>query len=364
MKVVFNKTELSSAVTTVQRAVAGKSTKPALEGILITAKGVTVSLCGYDMEIGITTEIPASIIEEGEIVLNARTFSEMVKKMPDEIITIETDEKLVTYIVSGEAAYQIVGISSYEYPELPIFDKLQSFDIKAETLKSMIKDTSYAIGDNPTKPTLMGAYFDIKDSELNVVAVDGFRMSVRKEPIECSETFDFIVPKKTVTEIARIECDDESIVTLTVGEKHIMCRIEGYCIISRLIEGTFIKYKDTIPKDNATEMKISTRSIISSLERMSLVTNDKMMQPVHLLVADNGMKIFCTTNLGKATDFIPLSFDGSEVEIGFNTHYMLDAVKNIGSDEVLFVFNGPNRPLKILPTKGDHFTALVVPMRI
>ena len=364
MKAVFNKTELVAAVTTVQRAVSTKSSNPALEGILIKAYKASATLCGYDLDIGITTDIPATIIEEGEIVLSARLFSEIVKRMPDEIITIETDDKLLTYVNSGVADYQIVGISSYEYPELPSFDALQSFSVDAGTLKSMIRDTFYAISDNQSKPALMGSLFDAGGGYLNIVSIDGFRMSVRREKIDSEEKFEFILPKKTLGELLRISCDDDSSVDIVVGKKHAIFRIEGYSIVSRLIEGKYVSYKDTIPKGSTTTLKVETNRIISSVERMSLLTSDKMQQPVHFVVADEGIKIFCTTAVGKASDYINLPFEGEELEIGFNNRYMLDAVKNVDADELIFEFNGPNRPLKILPIEGDSFLILVVPVRI
>ena len=364
MKALFNRTELVAAVTTVQRAVSTKSANYALEGILLKVADSQATLCGYDLDIGITTSIPATVVEEGDIVLSARFFADMVKLMPDETITIETDDKLLTYITSGGAIYQIVGISSNDYPELPSFTTLSTFEIEAGTLKSMIRDTFYAIGDNPAKPNLMGSFFDIADGYFNLVSIDGFRMSVRREKVDTDEKFEFILPKKTLGELLKINCDDESTVTVVVGKKHAVFKIESYSILSRLIEGKYVSYKDTIPKGCATSLIVETRKIISSIERMSLLTSDKMQQPVHLVVADEGIKMFCTTAVGKANDSINVDYEGDEIEIGFNNRYMLDAVKNVSADVLLFEFNGPNRPLKILPVDGDSFLILVVPMRI
>ncbi len=364
MKVVCNRTELTTAVTTVQRAVATKSSTPALEGILLKAKDNTAQLCGYDLEIGITTSIPVTVIEQGEIVLSARLFTEIVKKMPDEIITIETDDKQLAYLNSGMTDYQIVGISSYEFPELPSFEALESFEIEAGTLRSMIKDTIYAVSDNLAKPILMGSFFDAEDGYLNLVSIDGFRMSMRREKIESTNKFEFVLPKKTLSELLKINSDDESMVKISLGKKHVEFSIDGYCVVSRLIEGKYVAYKDTIPKGSTTTMTVEASGIISSMERMSLLTSDKMQQPVHFIIADEGMKIFCVTSVGKATDFIQTTYEGDELEIGFNNRYMLDAVKNVDASELLFEFSGPNRPLKIRPTSGDSFLLLVVPMRI
>ena len=364
MKAVFNRTELVDAVTTVQRAVSVKNSNPALEGILIKVHGSSAVLCGYDLDLGITTEITATVIEEGDIVLSARLFSEIVKRLPDEIVTVETDDKLLTYVNSGAADYQIVGISSFEYPELPSFNTLETFEIEAGCLQGMIRDTIYAVSENQSKPSLMGSLFDIEGGYLNLVSIDGFRMSVRREKISSDGKFEFILPKKTLGELLKISCDDESVINVVVGKKHVIFKIEGYSVISRLIEGKYVSYKDTVPKGTSTRLIVETRQIISSIERMSLMTNDKMQQPVHFVVADEGIKIFCTTSVGRANDFIEVGYDGDELEIGFNNRYLLDAVKNVEADEIVFEFNGPNRPLKILPVSGDSFLILVVPMRI
>lgn len=364
MKISFNKSELCQAVSNVQRAVSTKNSIPALEGILIKAYGDSVTLCGYDLEIGIRTVISASIIEEGEVVLSAKLFSEIVKRMPDEIITMETDEKLITYIHSGVADYQIVGISSYEYPELPSFDELQNFTVNAEILKNMIKQTYYAISDNQAKPIYTGSLFEIKDGFLTVVSVDGFRLAIRKEKIESDKSFDFVVPGKTLSEVLKINCEDESFVQIIVGKKHVVFKIDNYSIVSRLIEGKFIDYAGTIPSGSTTSLKVSTREIASSVERMSLLTNEKMQSPVRFIVADEGIKLHCTTAVGRASDYINVPFEGSDIEIGFNNRYLLDAIRNTDTDELKFEFNGPLKPLKIMPLEGDSFIFLVVPMRL
>ena len=368
MKASFNKFDLTDAVITVQRAVSTKNTtNPALEGILFKVYGDSARLCGYDLEIGITTSIPATVIEEGEIVLEAKLLSDIVKRMPDDFITIETTENYSANISSGSGIvqYDIKGSSSYDYPELPSFDTLQKFDINAETLKSMVRDTLYAIGTNPNKPNLMGSFFDVDGGFLNVVSIDGIRMTLRKEPIECSESFNFIVPKKALNEITKITNEDESSFTIILGNKHIIFQVDGYSIISKLIEGSFINYKATIPTKTSTSLVINRKMLISSVERIALITNEKIKTPIHFLVADDGMKIFCRTTLGNAQDFIELDFEGNVVEIGFNSQYILDSLRNIDMDTVKFDFNGTFSPLKITPSdNSEKFVSIVLPMRI
>ncbi len=364
MKVEFNTLDLSQAVNNVLRAVATKNSIPALEGILIKAHDSKVTLCGYDLEIGITTVLDAAISEEGEIVLSAKLFADIVKKMPEKYIKLETDDKLITYLESGDASYQIIGISSYEFPELPSFDEIENISMGSEALKSMIRQTSYAVSDNPAKPVYTGSLFDVKNNILTVVAVDGFRMAVRREKIECDKKLSFIVPGKTLSEILKISRDDDENVKIVVGKKHVIFKIDSYSIVSRLIEGKFLDYEATVPQGSTTSLKVNTRDIASSVERMSLLTNDKNQSPMRLIVADEGIKLYCTTTIGKASDYINLQYTGEDIEIGFNNKYLLDALKNADTDELLFEFNGPLKPLKILPLEGDSFLFLVVPMRL
>lgn len=364
MKVIFERYELTAAVTNVMRAVSTKNTIPALEGILLKTTENTVVLCGYDLDIGIRTEISATVIEGGEIVLSAKLFSDMVKRLPDNTVTLETDDKLVSYIHSGVVNYQIIGMSSYEYPELPTFETLQSFRVNTAILKNMIRQTNFAVSDNMSKPIYTGSLFDLRSGFLNIVSIDGFRMAVRKEKIASDINFSFVVPGKTLGEILKFTASEESDVQIIVGKKHVVFKIENYSVISRLIEGKFIEYEGTIPKGASTKLKVKTKEITAAVERMSLLTNDKMQSPVRVIVADEGIKLHCTTVVGKASDYIEVAYEGDEVEIGFNNKYLLDALKNSETDELIMEFNGPLKPLKILPTEGDSFVFLVVPMRL
>jgi len=364
MKATFLTSELVQAVTNVQRAVSTKSTIPALKGILIKTGENCAVLCGYDLSFGIRTQISAEIVEEGEIVLSAKLFGEIVRCMPEQYITIETDEKLITYIHSGVADYQIMGISSNEYPEFPSFDELESFSIKGELLKNMLKQTNYAISEDISKPVYTGSLFDLKDGFLTVVAIDGCRMALRKEKVEDDLNFSFVVPGKTLLEVLKINCSDDSVIHVIVGKKHVLFKIDEYSIISRLIEGQFLNYNSTIPAGFRTRLKVNTRLISAAVERMSLLTNEKLQSPVRFIVADEGIKLICTTSVGKANDSIAVDFEGDDVEIGFNNKYLLDAIKSAETDELLFELNGSNKPLKILPTEGDSFLCLILPMKL
>ena len=356
------RSDLSNAVSNVSRAVAAKSTLPALEGVLIKAYGDQLEICGYDLEIGIVTTVEASISEEGEIVVSARLFNEIIRKLPEEIVNIETDERMITYINSGSADYQIVGINSTEYPELPNVDEISALTVNSEILKNMIRQTVFATSDNMAKPIYTGSLFEIKDGLFRIIAVDGFRMAIRQENVETDIEAKFVVPGKTQNEILKLITDPKKDVSVIVGQRHIIFKIENYSIISRLLEGNFLDYK--MPDSASTEFVINTRILASSVERMALLTSEKIQSPVRCSITADEIKLSCSTTVGRANDMIPASVVGKDVEIGFNNRYLLDALKNAETDEVRIMLNGSLQPMIIRPVTGDSFTFLVVPMRL
>ncbi|MCI6652294.1 MAG: DNA polymerase III subunit beta [Ruminococcus sp.] len=364
MKFTCSRTDLSNAVTNVQRAVATKSSIPSLEGILIKAYDGFLNLSGYDLEIGITTDVEAQLDSEGEIVVSARLFGDIIRKLPEEVVTIETDERMVTYITSGNASYQIVGLSATEYPDLPKFEETDKIVIKGGLLRDMIRQTIYAVSDNTSKPIYTGSLFEIKDKVLTIVAIDGYRMAIRKEAIDSDSENSFVIPKKTQSEVLKLITDDEENVEIVIGQRHTLFKVGSFYVISRLIEGQFIDYNSTIPKGNDTEVVVNTREIGSSVERMSLLANEKIPSPVKCVFSDDEIKMTCKTSMGKANDVISTTIAGSDVEIGFNNRYLLDAIKNCDTDEVKLILNGGLSPMIIKPVKSDSFLYLVVPMRI
>ena len=354
------RSDLSFAIGNVSRAVSVKATIPALEGVLIRAYGSKLEISGYDMEIGIVTEVEASIVE----VVSARLFNEIIRKLPEEIVNIETDDRMITYINSGAADYQIVGINSSEYPELPAVEELNAITISAELLKNMIRQTVFAVSDNMAKPIYTGSLFDIDGGMFRIVSVDGFRMAIREENVDSEISARFVVPGKTQNEILKLITDTKKDVQMIIGQRHIVLKIENYSIISRLIEGNFLDYKTTVPKTAATEFVINTRILAAAVDRMSLLTNEKIQSPVRCAISGDQIKLSCSTTVGRASDMIPVQVIGKDVEIGFNNRYLLDALKNADTDEVKVILNGSLSPMIIRPVNGESFTFLVVPMRL
>ena len=364
MKISCLRTDLVLAVSNVSRAVSAKASIPALEGVLIKAYNNNLNISGYNLEIGITTDVEATIKEEGEIVLSARLFLDIVRRLPEEIVMIETDDRLVTYITCGKVDYQIVGMTSVEYPDLPTFQQTDGITLNANILRDMIRQTVYAVSDNNSKPIYTGSLFEISDGVLRIVAIDGFRMAIRSENVDSESKTSFVVPGKTQLEVLKLITDDDENVEIIVGQRHITFKINSYMVISRLIEGTFLDYKSTIPAGEKTELVINTRMMIDSVERMSLLNSERIQSPVRCKFNDNEIRMSCASAVGRANDVISVPVIGESVEIGFNNRYMLDALKNTDTDEVKMVLNGAVSPIVIKPVKGDSFLSIVVPVRL
>lgn len=364
MKISCLRTDLATAVSNVSRAVSTKASIPALEGVLIKAYDGKLNISGYNLEIGITTDIEATIQTEGEIVVSAKLFLDIVRKLPEEVVMVETDDRMVTYITSGQVDYQIVGMSSVEYPDLPSFEQTDSISVNAKTMREMIRQTVYAVSENTAKPIYTGSLFEIENGVFRIVAIDGYRMAIRSENVESKSETQFVVPGKTQLEVLKLLTDDEANVEIIVGMRHITFKVNSYRVISRLIEGTFLDYKTTIPKETKTEVVISTRKIIESVERMSLLNNDRIQSPVRCKFSDDEIRLSCASAVGRANDIISNPFVGESVEIGFNSRYLLDALKNADTDEIKLVLNGPISPMIVKPVKSDCFLSIVVPMRL
>ncbi|MGN0509401.1 MAG: DNA polymerase III subunit beta [Ruminococcus sp.] len=364
MKISCLRTDLANAVSNVSRAVSTKAALPALEGVLIKAYDNKLNISGYNLEIGITTDIEATIQAEGEIVVSAKLFLDIVRRLPEEIVMIETDDRMVTYITCGHVDYQIVGMSSVEYPDLPSFEQTDGVTVNAKILREMIRQTVYAVSENTAKPIYTGSLFEIENGNFRIVAVDGYRMAIRNENVDSESKTSFVVPGKTQQEVLKLLTDDDENVEIIIGQRHITFKVKNYRVISRLIEGTFLDYNTTIPKEAKTEIVMNTRSIIDAIERMSLLNNDRVQSPVRCIFADDEIKLSCASAVGKASDVLSVPIIGDPVEIGFNNRYMLDALKNTDTDEIKLILNGPTAPMIIKPVKGDAFLCFVLPMRL
>lgn len=364
MKISLSQKDLAEAVLNIQRAVSTKSTIPALEGILLSADNGNLCLSAYDMELGMKTGLEATVEEPGRIILNAKLFGDIVRKMPGETLFVDTDEKNTAIIHSGTSDFSIIGIPAEEFPEFPSVSETVSFKLSQPLLKSMIRQTLFAVADNDSKPVHTGSLFEISNNTLRVVSVDGYRLAIRTEPVVCGEEMKFVVPGKTLSELLKLLRDEEEDLEVFVGRRHILFTIGNYMVISSLLEGEFLDYRAAIGGGTSTEIFVKTREFINSVERVSLLITDRLKSPVRVIFEENEIRLSCSTSIGRATDQLLCKTSGNRVEIGFNNRYLLDALRNSEGDEVRLLLNGELSPMKVLPVEGDSFLFLVLPVRM
>jgi len=365
MKIICNTSILAEAVMNVQKAVMTKTAMPILEGILFTAEDNGVKLTGYDLEIGIETTIEADVIEEGSVIINAKTFCDIIRHIPYDKIIFETDEKLQCKIYCGDIEYYMTGISPKDYPELPVIINGKDIDISQKILKDMIKKTIFSVAVNDVRVIHKGIKFEIKPGEIRLVAIDSHRIAIRKEFIDYNgEELSFVVPAKTMGEIMKLIPDGDDFVKIGLGRRHILFEINGYTIISRLLEGEFMKYESIIPTNYNTVVRTKTKDMISSVERVALIITDRFKAPLKLEFREDELKISTATALGTANDKLEVSVDGNDIEIGIQSRYILDALRASEEDEILIGMVSPTNPVCIIPTSGESFLYLILPVRL
>ena len=366
MKFSCEKALLQTAISTTSRAVSPKSSIPALEGILLEA-GSDLRLTGYNLETGIRTIVPADIREEGTLVLGARLFGEIVRKLPDDIVTFQSENYMVN-IKCGMSEFNILGTDPEEFPELPTVEYQNSLILPQSRLKAMISQTLFAVSDNESRPIHTGSLFEVDSNGLTIVSVDGYRLALRHEAIdkkEGAETFSFVVPGAALSEVEKICSDVDEPASVTQGARHVMFKVGDTMLVSRRLEGEFLAYRQAIPRNNTIHVEGETRALLSSIDRVSLIISDKLKSPLRCVFDSNLLKISTKTAIGDAYDECPLSGDGGGLEIGFNNKYLMDALKAAPADKVRLELTTGVSPCVILPTEGEeNFLYMVLPVRL
>ena len=368
MKFSCEKAILQSAVTTAGRVVAAKSSIQALEGILIEADRDSLSLSGYNLETGIITRVSADVTEEGAIVLSARLFGEMLRRMPDDMVSISSENYSV-HIQGGPTSYDIMGSSDEDFPDLPSVDDGNSLSIIQSDLRSMIGQTIFAVSDNESRPIHTGALFEADGQELTMVAVDGYRLALRREKLlsqDGGEKLSFVVPGAALKEVEKICADSDEPVTVTQGDRHVTFEIGDTLLVARRLEGEFLNYRQTVPQNNTIVLEADTSALQRSIDRASLIINDKLKSPLRCKFDDGVLSITSKTAMGSAFDSCPIDGDGKGLEIGFNNRFLMDAVKAAPAQRVRLELNTATSPCLVLPQAGepDNFLYMVLPVRL
>lgn len=365
MKFTCEKNQLVSAISVASRTVAQKSAISGLEGILIRA-GVKVMLTGYNLETGITVSVDADIQETGACVMPARLFFDIVRKLPDDTVSIQVDESFKVSIKGGISSFTITALSADDYPELPDVDSEKGIRVPQNELKAMISGTIFAVSENQARPIHTGVLFEVDNDSITSVAVDGYRLALRRYlPEESLErTLKFVAPAAALKEVEKILGDTDDPATFYPGSKHILFTIGDATLVCRILEGEFLDWRRVLPQNNPVKLVGNVSRLTDSIERVGLVISEKLKSPVRCKFGDNAAELRTVSTIGEAYDVCPIAGDGKDLEIGFNCKYLLDALRAVPDSEcTLEMINGLS-PIVLNPTEGNWYSYMVLPVRL
>ena len=345
------------------KAVPSKTTMPILECILIDATTDIIKLTANDMELGIQTEIEGEIAARGMIAIDAKIFSEIVRKLPDNDIVIETDANLQTVITCEKAKFDLSGKPGEEFSYLPIIEKEESIEISQFTLKEVIRQTIFSIADTESNKLMTGELFEIKDSILRVVSLDGHRISIRKIELR-NEVADkkLVVPGKTLTEVSKILSGEaESMVNISYTNNHIVFEFDQTIVVSRLIEGEYFKIDQMLSSDYETKVRINKRELLSCIDRATLLVKEGDKKPIIINIGDEIMELKIKSQIGSMNEEIVIEKEGKDLLIGFNPKFLIDALRVIDDEEVTLYLMNAKAPC-FIKDDGENYIYLILPV--
>ena len=363
MKLICSKANLLCGVNIVSKAVPTRTTMAILECILIDASANEIKLMANDMELGIETKIEGEIAERGVIALDAKIFSEIVRKLPDSDATIETDSSFKTVITCEKAKFNIVGKSGDDFSYIPYVEKNESIVLSQYTLKEVIRETIFSIADNDNNKLMTGELFEIEDNNLKVVSLDGHRISIRY--IEMKNHYDkrkVIVPGKTLQEISKIipgAVDEDVIIYLT--DNHIVFDFDSTTVVSRLIEGEYFKIDQMLSSDYETKVRINKKELLECIDRATLLVKEGDKKPIIMNITDGNMELKINSFIGSMNEDIDIEKDGKDIMIGFNPKFFIDALRVIDEEDVNLYMVNPKAPCFIKDDEGK-FIYLILPV--
>ena len=363
MKLICSKSNLLHGVNIVSKAVPTRTTMAILECLLIDASANEIKLTANDMELGIETKIEGEIAERGVIALDAKIFSEIVRKLPDSDVTIETDASFKTTITCEKAKFNIVGKSGDDFSYIPYIERNEPIIMSQFTLKEVIRQTIFSIADNDNNKLMTGELFEIEENDLKVVSLDGHRISIRN--IELKNNYSHkkvVVPGKTLQEVSKIlpgSAEDEVSIFLT--DNHIVFEFENTTVVSRLIEGEYFKIEQMLSSDYETKVKINKRELLDCIDRATLLVKEGDKKPIIMNITDDSMELKINSFIGSMNEDIDISKEGRDIMIGFNPKFILDALRVIDEEEVTLYMVNPKAPCFIKDDEGT-FIYLILPV--
>lgn len=363
MKLICSKSNLLHGVNIVSKAVPTRTTMAILECILIDASANEIKLTANDMELGIETKIEGEIAERGVIALDAKIFSEIVRKLPDSDVVIETDAFFKTTITCEKAKFNIVGKSGDDFSYIPYIERNEAITLSQFTLKEVIRQTIFSIADNDNNKLMTGELFEIEENHLKVVSLDGHRISIRN--IELKNNYEHkkvVVPGKTLQEVSKIlPGSAEEDVNMFLTDNHIVFEFDDTTVVSRLIEGEYFKIEQMLSSDYETKVKINKRELLDCIDRATLLVKEGDKKPIIMNVTDGNMELKINSFIGSMNEDIDIVKDGKDILIGFNPKFFIDALRVIDEEEVSLYMVNPKAPCFIKDDEGK-FIYLILPV--
>jgi len=377
MEFIIQKDSLINTITTVSKAVSPRTTIPALTGIKLVAQNEGITLTASDSDLSIEEFIPVEkegkviidMKEPGSIILPARYFGEIIRKMPGDQVKIKTNPQLTITITAGKSEFHLNGMDAADYPRLPQIEENQMLSLPADLLKTMIRQTAFAVATTETRPILTGVLWKLVDSQLTFIATDSHRLTMRQAIVESPEDLTFenvVIPGKSLTELSKILPDDQRLVDIVITDNQILAKIDHTLFYSRVLDGTFPDTSRIIPKHGKTIIKLNTKEFLGAIERASLLAREGKNNVVNLVTGSNQtVEIYSVTpEIGKVMEEVnPISVEGDSLRIAFNAKYMIDALRAVDSEAVEVSFTGAMSPFIIRPTDYDKILHLILPIR-
>ncbi len=363
MKLTIAQRDLQKHIQIAQKAISPRNTVQILDGILFEAKDGMLHLSSTDLELGIKTEVPCEVREEGKAVLSGAIIGNITRKLPQEPVSIET-EGTQTEIRCKNSQFQLLGYPPEEYPELNQVSGDPLMTIPGKEWKTAIRQTLFATSQDDTKPVLRGVLFDLREDGVYMVALDGFRISLRKLGIQTDQRGSYVIPGRALSEIQKIT-DDDQMVTLFANKGNMSFSFGETIVNSRLLEGQFIQYEKLLETDSDVHFETKRKDLYDALERASLLSGEERANLIKLYLSENACAITSNTEIGHVFENVEGSLQGEPLEIAFNARYLLEGIKEIESDTVRLSFSGPLKPLIIEPVSEEEgYTYLLLPVRL
>ena len=363
MKLVFSKSDLNKAVGIVMKAVPTRTTMNILECILIDATTNVIKFTGNDMELGIETIVEGEIIEKGKVAIDAKLFSEIVRKLPDSEITITTDANYTSLITCEKSKFNIAGKSGDDFSYLPIIEKDKMITISQFNLREVINQTIFSTAPNDNNKMMTGELFEVSDNVLKVVGLDGHRIAIRNFNLEGrADDVKVVVPGKTLQEISKIlSTDAENMVNVYFTNNHILFEFDNTTVVSRLIEGEYFKIDQMLSSDYETKVTVNKKELLECIDRATLLVKEGDKKPIIISISDGNMELKINSTVGSMDEEIDIIKQGKDIMIGFNPKFMIDALKVIDDEEIDIYLVNPKAPCFIRDIK-EKYIYLILPV--